>query len=326
MGKERRMERNYQVEEEVVEEQEKAPKKGSKLGKALTAGILLVTVGVGGTLVGLNINNNTPHFNVTTGQILEAKADTTTLDEIIEMKDYTAVTDLDEVVEIVELSERLHDLDLENVTEGLNKYEMPQTYDIDEVNGLIDRYNAYLENEKVENGVLCREDREFTQLALILEAYERSVNNSLNNDIYYELSNYGILCVKSKVLDACFFAPEEVDNMRIGSGRNAYIIAFNDTQTGKCYNVTAYQGTEFSTAGYVHETIDAIYDWQTKANATNAEPTISYDGERNSDIIEGVNMLRALTIMDCQITNNGQIKVTTPMSEVRDYAKTIGTK
>jgi len=322
----------------------------NKLERVLTASILLLTIGVSGTLVGLNIDNNTPHFNVSSKQILTAKADTTTLDNVIEMKDVTAATDLDEVIEIVELSERLHSLDLATVTKGLytlefsssqegihdseeqivklksNILEMPESYNIDDVNALIDRYEELRKNKKVQNSVLSQEDREFTQLALILEAYERSVNASLSNDVYYDLSSYGILCVKAKVLDACVFAPEEIDNMKIGSGNTAYVINFYDKTTGKCYSVEAYKGSEFSTAGYVYKTIDSIYNWQTKITAEKDDTCTLYDGKRNKDIIEGVNMLKALTIMDCEVTNKGQIKVTTPMSEVRDYVKTIGTK
>lgn len=336
MGKEKRME-NHDVEIERTEEGERLTTGGNKLGKALTVGVLLVAMGVGGTLVGLNIDNNTPHFNVSTGQVLTAKADTTTLDNVIEMKDATAAIDLDEVIEIVELSERLHNLDLETITQGLytlpqegihdaeNVLEIPETYDIDEVNALIDQFEELGKHEKVKNGVLSQEDREYTKLALILRGYEFSVNNTLSNDIYYDLSNYGILCVKAKVLDACMFAPEEIDNMKIGSGSTAYIISFDDNQTGKCYNVEAYKGSEFSTAGYVYKTIDSIYNWQTKATAEKDDTCYLYNGERNKDIIEGVDMLKALTVMDCEITNKGQIKVTTSMKEVRDYVKSIGT-
>ena len=329
---------NYEVEIERTEDGERLAPKDSKLGKVLATGAVLVMIGFSGVLVGLNITNQVPHFNVSTKEVLTAKAVTTTLDNVIEMKDATAAADLDEVIEIVELSERLHDLDLDSVTKGLytlpqegihdNGYvlEIPENYNIDDVNALIDRYEELRKNEKVKNGVLSQEDREFTQLALVLKGYEFSVNSTLSNDIYYELSNYGILCVKAKVLDACMFAPEEIDSMKIGSGNSAYIISFDDTKTGKCYNVEAYKGTDFSTAGYVYKTIDSIYNWQTTATAEKDDTCMFYNGERNKDIIEGLNLLKALTIMDCEITNKGHIRVTTPMSEVKDVAKSIGTK
>ena len=335
MGKDRNIE-NHDVEIERTEEGERLTTNNNKLGKVITTGFLLVAVGVTGVLVGLNIDNNTPHFNLSTGQVLAAKADTTTLDNVIEMKDATAADDLDEVVEIVELSERLHNLNLDTITEGLytlpqegihdqgNVLEIPTSYDIDEVNNLIDQFEELGKHEKVQNGVLSQEDREYTKLALVLKGYEFCVNNSLSNDAYHELANYGILCVKSKVLDACFFAPEEVSNMKIGSGSSAYLITFDDTNTGKCYKVEAYKGSAFTSNGYVYDTIDAIYNWQDKANSSE-ELGMTYNGERNKDIIEGVNMLKTLTVMDCEITNKGQIKVTTSMKEVRDYVKAIGT-
>ena len=335
MGKDRNIE-NHDVEIERTEEGERLTTNNNKLGKVITTGFLLVAVGFTGVLVGLNIDNNTPHFNLSTGQVLAAKADTTTLDNVIEMKDATAAVDLDEVVEIVELSERLHNLNLDTITEGLytlpqegihdqgNVLEIPTSYDIDEVNNLIDQFEELGKHEKVQNGVLSQEDREYTKLALVLKGYEFCVNNSLSNDAYHELANYGILCVKSKVLDACFFAPEEVSNMKIGSGSSAYLITFDDTNTGKCYKVEAYKGSAFTSNGYVYDTIDAIYNWQGKANSSE-ELGMAYNGERNKDIIEGVNMLKTLTVMDCEITNKGQIKVTTSMKEVRDYVKAIGT-
>lgn len=340
----KKYEENYEVELERTEEGERLAPKGNKLGKVLSTGAVLVVLGVGGVLVGLNITNQVPHFNISTKDVLTAKADTTTLDNVIEMKDATAAVDLDEVIEIVELSERLHNLNLDSVTEGLytlnlrpsqegihdqeklDNLEIPESYNIDEVNALIDQFEELGKHEKVKNGVLSQEDREYTRLALILKGYEFSVNNSLSNDIYYELSNYGILCVKAKVLDACMFAPEEIESMKIGSGNSAYIISFDDTTTGKCYNVEAYKGSSFSTAGYVYKTIDSIYNWQTEATAEKDNTCMLYNGDRNKDIIEGVNLLKTLTLMDCEITNKGQIKVTTPMSEVRDVAKSIGQK
>ena len=96
MGKDRNIE-NHDVEIERTEEGERLTTNNNKLGKVITTGFLLVAVGVTGVLVGLNIDNNTPHFNLSTGQVLAAKADTTTLDNVIEMKDATAAVDLDEV-------------------------------------------------------------------------------------------------------------------------------------------------------------------------------------------------------------------------------------
>ena len=309
------------LNEEVVVEETKTTKttKGGKLKKVIATGLVLVTIGVGGTLLYLNIDNQTPKFTQTTTTIVNSVESASVIDDIISEE---TIADLDELAVKVELSEQLHDLNLEQYISGLDKLEMPETYTIDGVSATIDAFNVLLENEKVKNGVLSKEDREFTQLALVLEAYERAVNGSLTNEAYQTLVNYGIPVVKGKVLDACGFEASEVANLRIGSGAKSYVITFNDPQTGKTYNVVAEKGNAFTSKGYVSEVIGDIYNWQSKSSKAQDTGT-SYDGERNKDILEGINTLKSITLMDCTITNKGKIEVTSTMKEVRAKEKAL---
>lgn len=309
------------LKEEVVVEETKTTKtkKGGKLKKVIATGLVLVTIGVGGTLLYLNIDNQTPKFTQTTTTIVNSVESASVIDDII--ADET-IADLDELAVKVDLSEQLHDLNLEQYIGGLDKLEMPESYTIEGVSTMIDTFNTLLENEKVKNGVLSKEDREFTKLALTLEAYERAVNGSLTNDAYKTLVNYGIPVVKGKVLDACGFEASEVSNLKIGSGAKSYVITFDDPTTGKTYNVEAAKGNAFTSKGYVSEVIGDIYDWQSKSSKAQDTGT-SYDGERNKDILEGINTLKAITLMDCTITNNGKVEVTSSMKEVRAKEKAL---
>lgn len=313
---------NEELREEEYAETNKNTKKirkGNKLKKAITTGIVLVAIGVSGTLVYLNVDNQTPNFTQSATTIVNSVESASVIDDVISE---ATIADLDELSAKVELSEKLHNLELENYIGGLAKLEMPESYTVEEVTDMIEVFNALREEEKVKNGVLSSEDRKFTQLALTLEAYERKVNGSLTNDAYKTLVNYGIPAVKSKVLDACGFDASEVSSLRIGSGNKAYVVTFNDPKTGKEYNVEAEKGNNFTSKGYVSEVISQIYDWQTKAQQAQDTGT-SYDGRRNEDILEGINSLKALTLMDCTITNKGKIEVTSTMSEVKAKEKAL---
>ena len=309
------------IDEEVGVEETKTtkPKKGNKLKKVIATGLVLVTVGVGGTLLYLNIDNQTPKFTQTTTTIVNSVESASVIDDII--SDET-IADLDELAMKVELSEQLHNLNLEQYIGGLDKLQMPESYTVEGVSTMIDQFNEYLKNEKVQNGVLSKEDREFTKLALSLEAYERAVNGSLTNEAYQTLVNYGIPVVKGKVLDACGFEASEVTNLKIGSGAKAYVITFNDPTTGKTYNVAAEKGNAFTSKGYVSDVIGDIYSWQDKSSKAQDTGT-SYDGERNKDILNGINTLKTITLMDCTITNKGKIEVTSTMKEVRAKEKAL---
>lgn len=304
------------------EHSRKRVRKGHKLRNAIIAGVVVVGVGVSGTLVYFNMDNKTPNFTVPAHQIVSSISDSTVFDEAIEIVNAEAIDELDSLGEIVELSERLHSLDLNKKIGNLAHYEMPSEFSVDDVNALIDQYQELAQQENVKNGVLSEEDREFTKLTLTLEAYERSVNGTLSNDAYQTLVNYGIPCVKSKVLDACGFAAGEISNMRIGAGNNSYLITFNDTETDKEYIIKAHDSNPFSSTGYVHDVIESIYDWQTKS-ANQTDTGTSYDGKRNDDIKKGINSLKTLTLMNCEIDKNGEIKVTSKMEEVREKVKTL---
>ena len=320
-----RRERNYEEVENVNEEEIRKPRgrKSNKLRNAIIGGLVLVSVGVSGTLVYLHIDNQTPNYTVPATAIVRSVEDNTTFDETIQIVNSSAVTDLDYLSDVVGLSERLHELNLSKYVGGLTRYEIPEEFNVADVNAMIDEFEELSQNEKVKNGVLSGEDRDFTRLALTLESYERSVNGSLSNDAYRVLTNYGIPCVKEKVLDACGFDAQEVSDMKIGSAYNsAYVISFTDSGTDKTYTINAAKSNPFSSTGYVYDVIGDIYTWQAKSNSQTDTGT-SYDGERNKDILNGINTLKTLTLMDCEITNSGNIKVTTTMSEVRDKTKAL---
>jgi len=310
-------------EGKVAEQQKmKLSPTGEKLKKAIITGVVVVTVGVTGTIVGLRLDNNTPNFKHTAAEIVQYVSDESVIDEVLEIVDSNAVADLDTLAEKVELSERLHELNLEKYIGDLDKLEMPETYSVEEVNEMIDEIEELCENEKVKNGVLCEESREFTQLALNLEAYERAVNGSLSNLAYQELIDYAMPCVKAKVLDACGFDASEVNYTKIGKAPKSYVITFDDPKTGQNYSLNVYSGNSLTSKGYAHTVIEQIYSWQSKTNKAEDTGT-SYDGDRNDDILDGINSLKAFTLMDCEITEKGDFKVTTKMSEVRAKEKAL---
>lgn len=317
------MKKDELYEEEVVETNEenktvKNLKVSNKMKGIVITGLTLVVITTG--ILGFKyVTNQTPNIDLSTKEVITLVSENSVADEVISSE---TISSLDEVSAKVELSERLHNLNLEQHIGGLVKLDMPETYNVDEVNEMIDVFEELYENDKVRNEVLSKESREFTELALRLEAYERCVNGSLSNDAYKDLVAYAIPEVKAEVADACGFVADEVSNMKIGAGENSYVITFTDPNTGKAYNVKAARSNPFTSTGYIYDVIDNIYTWQ--ANSTKANDTgTTYDEARNNDLKNGVAMLKTLTLMEHEITNKGVIKTTTTISEVKDKVKSL---
>ena len=319
------MKKEELYEEEVVETNEvetktvKNLKVSNKMKGILITGLTLVVLTTG--ILGFKYaTNRTPDINISTGEVITMVSENSVVDEVIGQ---TTIDELDQVSAKVELSERLHNLNLQKYIGDLVKLDVPETYSVDNVNAMIDSFEVLAENNKVKNEVLSKESREFTELALLLEAYERCVNGSLSNDAYKALVAYAIPEVKAEVADACGFDASDVAHMKIGAGEKSYVITFTDPKTGKEYNVKAAKSNPFSSTGYVYDVIDSIYNWQDSSKKAN-DTGNTYDAERNNDIKKGVDMLKTLTIMDCEITDKGVIKTTTPMSTVKDKVKEFG--
>ncbi len=263
-------------------------------------------------------------YGLTTSKIVDDISDETTLDDIIEMEDSHIIQNIDELEQIVDLSDKLSALELTKYTKGLNEYHLNTNFSLDEVNILIDEFKEKVKNTKVQNNVLSNEDRDFTKLALTLEAYQKSVDKELSNQSYQVLLDYAIPCIKSKVIDACGFDARDVDSVEIGGIKDdKRCFSFTDQETGKKYSlIIDNHSGERAHYQYLDKVLTSIDNWTEKVSLSDKEQGV-YDQERNSEIKEGIKQLKTLTLLDCRVTNDSHIEVSTSLPDVRGKIKTM---
>jgi len=253
-----------------------------------------------------------PKLNKNTREILVIAKDKSCVNDVLSIMNSDAAEKLDLLEEIVIVSETLHDLNLEKYISGLAKSTAPTQYSIEEVKDLIDHFNDLLSSREAKGNILSYKLRELTDVALVLEGYERAINGSLNNKLYKILVDYGNPLVKAKLLDACGFPAEEVSSVRISKGE----FMFTDDSTGKVYTVPVEKSSVLGLKGYVNKVMTSLSRWnQASSKANNTGDT--YDGERNAELIAGCNMLKAFTLMDCYLDDNGKFAPASSMSEVK---------
>ena len=259
-----------------------------------------------------------PVLNKKTSEVLVIVGNKSCVNDVLDITNSTVAEKLDLLEETVTLSETLHDLHLEKYVSGLGRVEAPQPeeYTIRDVKKTIAYFNQLLDSREAKGNILSYKLREITDVALALEAYERSINGMLNNKLYKILVDYGTPLVKAKLLDACGFPAEEVSGVRISKGE----FTFTDDSTGKVYTVPVEKGSAFGVKGYVHKLLNAIGKWNlasSKANNTGD----SYDGERNENLLNGCNMLKAFTLMDCYLDEHGKFAPASSMFEVKSKVR-----
>lgn len=251
-----------------------------------------------------------------TSEVLVIAKNKSCINEILNMCNNKAAGELDLLEEVVTLSETLHDLNLEKHISGLAKIETPVEYSLEEVKDTLAHFNSLLSSREAKGNILSYKLREVTDVALVLEGYERAINGTLNNSLYKILVDYGTSAVKAKLLDACGFPAEEVSNVKISKGE----FVFTDDKTGKIYTVPVEKSGSFGVKGYAHKVLNSISKWnQLASKANNTGDT--YDGKRNADLLDGCDMLKAFTLMDFYLDDNGKFAPASGMYDVKAAVK-----
>ena len=260
------------------------------------------------------LKGEAPVLNKKTSEVLTIVGNKSRINDVLKVTDTNVAEKLDLLEETVTLSETLHDLHLEKYVSGAGRIEAPhpEEYTIRDVKKTIAYFNQLLDSREAKGNILSYKLREITDVALVLEAYERSINGVLNNKLYKILVDYGTPLVKAKLLDACEFPAEEVLGVRINKGE----FTFTDDSTGKVYTVPVEKGSAFGVKGYAYKVLRSIGEWNlasSKANNTGD----SYDGERNENLLNGCHMLKAFTLMDCYLDEHGKFAPASSMFEVK---------
>ena len=268
------------------------------------------------------LKSEAPTLKKNTTQVLEIAKGKSCVKDAMDYYGCTAASDLDIIERIVNLSEELHDLNLEQYVSGIARPAKPETYNLEEVDATLARFKKLLATKEAKGNILSYELRELTDVALVLEGYERAVNGTLNNGLYKILASYGTLALKAKLLDACKFPVREIEGVKIMKGE----FAFEDERTGKVYTVPVEKAGGLGVTGYAHKLMSAINGWNklsSKANNTGD----TYDGRRNDDLLNGCDMLKAFTLMDFYLDKNGKFAPASSMfsvsSTVRKYDRDL---
>lgn len=262
------------------------------------------------------LKNEAPILCQNTSEVLAIVGRNSCIKEVLDITGQKDVIEqLDLLEDIVILSDELHDLHLEQYVGDLEKLDAPtpDEYTLEEIQRLVDYFKKILSSREAKGKILSYELRGLTELALGLEAYERSINGTLNNSLYKILVNYGTPLVKAKLIDACGFETQEVKDVKFDVDLDN--LMFTDNNTGKVYTVPVEKAGHFGVKGYISKVIKAIGKWNTaslKANSTGD----SYDEERNAALLEGCDMLKAFTLMDCYLDNHGKIAPASSMFDV----------
>lgn len=283
-----------------------------KIFSILTAGVIFFS-GVS-LLNKVNSKKRVPTVDVETTSLVNIIKNISSLDDVLANTDACADSNIDWLDDLVKLSNRLHQLDLKKRSAGLDKYANPYEFDINVIAAFADEFEELLANPNITKGILNPEYMRYNVLVSILESSERAVNISLNNSVYDILANYGEALIKSKVLDAYELDYKDVDNIRIGKKDEKtgnYSIYFVNKKTLKEKTVLV-ENSNISPMNYLYNTLENINKWREKARL-DEEPQEEYISSKNKEINESINMLKLLTLVECQIKNGDRIAVTTKM-------------
>lgn len=326
--------------EHMEDERVKKPKKRRRIrltpfGKVLlggAAGLTLVgSIIVGGTLVYRDITNNVPNFDATTQEIVQFVSNESTIDEILASQGVTLTTStgseevitpdeaLDELAVDLQLSEEIHGLNLEQYTGGLVHKPQPETYDRAATIALLEQFYELKDN----SGSLSQEDRLFTRVCLELEANGKALNASLSQDAYAVLNNYAVCAVKANVLDCCGFDATEATHVSISrdSETGEMSVRFMDPDTGKTYTVSARDESRFNSKGFIDTVFKSMSRWEEQAGNNDNSGNV-YNADRNRELLEGINEVKALTMMHSEIKGD-KIVITTKMSDVKEKGRAL---
>ena len=115
---------------------------------------------------------------------------------------------------------------------------------------------------------------------------------------------------------------EEIFKLKTLKRKGWVIRNITDKETGKIYYIEPVKSSLFHSKGYMHDVIDQIYYWQDCSKLANNNGD-TYNGERNNDILEGIKLLKVASLAECELTDDGKLKVNTTMKDIKDKVKKI---
>jgi L-serine dehydratase len=127
-------------------------------------------------------------------------------------------------------------LNLEQYISGIARPAKPETYNLEEVDATLARFKKLLATKEAKGNILSYELRELTDVALVLEGYERAVNGTLNNGLYTDGILPGGLKVNRK---ASSFYQKYLLNPSLEALTYSYALAISEENASGGKMVTA---------------------------------------------------------------------------------------
>ncbi len=255
------------------------------------------------------LESDLPVHNKSVGQVLSAEASYTVLDEVIANFDGDRedglVARLDNYETLIKISERLHEYDLASITDGLQAFEIPESINVDELEGKLDEFDAYL-RRGVSNRILSKDSEAFVRLALYLAAQEKAVNLVIQGDAFQDLADLKLRALKAKVADSCNFPSEETDNMRLASYDGERMLQYTGG-TGTVYYV------RFGDSAFISDYMNSIFGDQ----AYSGEATTAYNEDLNKRFLNELDAAKTFIQMEVTVNSDGELVFAAPKSVQR---------
>lgn len=289
----------------VTKRRGKVDKNGSKRFKR-TVSLILIGSGlvIGSIKLAPVIKDNliVPEVTYTLEQTILANANEISFDEILE-DNLGLVEEITLLEKYLDMSKKFEDLKLSNyndvVTESVTKENILDTFNV--------YYEEYLElNDKVNKKVLSADTLRLFELVSILKGYESEVNSRITKSDYTIVANYGILLIKSILLDASGLGYENIENVRIPYESTDQHIIYTDPVSNQQFV------TNVAHFSIVRNLLESVYSSQKSAKSTEEKDSSTI----RNDLTKILNYYKVAQYLTFE--NNGTLKNSNNYGDVRD--------
>lgn len=215
-------------------------------------------------------------------EVIDDYSKDTCLDELILRKEnielFKNIIKLDKYLS---LSEKLHDLDLEDETTELESNGNLETLSVSQIKEAIKSLDKLAEKKDI----ISKDSNQYYLTLLTLKYNEELINKWIYYNGYDVAANFGLLEVKSKIVDACKLDSSEYSSFKVLPAKKPEddldIIYVND-ETKKTYKINLEEFNLFEGESSMSKMISCIYDCQ--HSEKNKEPEtekLDYNSSRN---------------------------------------------
>ena len=295
-------------EDRITPRSSKVDRKGSsKFKKAIFKVSLAALVIVGAIGIPKYMLNHVivPEISITLKESIEANKNEICFDELLE-ENINLADRMIALENYLDYSKKLSDLKISDYTEVVTKAVTEE----DIMNQFDSYYQEYVELSKTINKkILSPDTLRLYELVSILKGYEIAINSKITNSGYDITADYGILLLKSILLDASDLDQEYIDNITIPGETENHRIIYLDPISNQKFTI------DMSSISFASDILTDIYHSQRNVRSTFGKS----DTEIRNDLLKIVNNFKVAQYLTFK--NDGSLKNTTNFSDVREAIK-----